>query len=243
MSRLSHVVAVSKGVKATSAALLTQAHQNAQKGDSLKGLNRTYQPIADGEIPKPPESTLVRYTAKQIVDEVQAGLVRLFDVTATQDYGNSVAFADVKVDGVVLVQAAPVSYLLFLEKQLVDLATFIRKLPVLDPAEAWEYDANTGHFRTPPVQTVSNKKVYRNHVKAAATERHAEQVEVYTEDVAVGHWSLVKFSGAFPATRVKELTERVTKLQEAVKVAREEANATDVADQRVGETLLGWLFG
>ena len=243
MSRLSHVVAVSKGVKATSVSLLAQAHQDAQKHESLKGLSRTYQPRDADEIPKPPESTQVRFTAQQIVDEVQNGLTRLFDVTATQDYGNAVAFADVKVDGVVLVSAAPVSYLLFLEKQLVDLATFIRKLPVLDSAEKWEFDTNSGHFRTAPVMTVSNKKVYRNHEKAPATDRHPAQVDVYTEDVPVGHWSLVKFSGAFPATRVKELTERVTKLQEAVKVAREIANATDVADQRVGETLLGWLFG
>jgi len=51
-------------------------------------------------------------------------------------------------------------------------------------------------------------------------------VDVYLEDVAVGTWNIVKFSGAQPATRVRELTDRADKLQQAVKYAREQANMT-----------------
>ena len=83
----------------------------------------------------------------------------------------------------------------------------------------------------------------RNHVKAEATEKHPAQVEVYYEDVAVGYWTTVKFSGALPAQRVNELLERVEKLQHAVKFAREEANGTEVTDQRVGDAVFGYLFG
>jgi|SRR5579859_1816336 len=241
-SKLSHVVAVSKGVKSAATATLTNAHHTAQRANLLSGISRTYQPIAEGEAPKPPESTRVQANAASIIEGIQETLVRLFDVTATVDYGNQAAKADVVVDGQLLVEGAPVSYLLFLEKQLVDLGTFVKKLPTLDQADEWELDPNTGHYRTPVVKTVSNKKVYRNHVKAEATEKHPAQVEVYTEDIPVGHWHTTKFSGALPATRVKELSDRVVKLQEAVKVARETANSTDVANQRVGETVLGWLF-
>jgi hypothetical protein len=35
-------------------------------------------------------------------------------------------------------------------------------------------------------------------VKAEATEKHPAQVEVYHEDVVVGQWKTVKFSGALP---------------------------------------------
>ena len=49
------------------------------------------------------------------------------------------------------------------------------------------------------MQTLRTKKVPRNHVKAEATEKHPAQVEVYYEDVAVGYWTTVKFSGALPA--------------------------------------------
>lgn len=242
MSRLSHVVAVHKSVKSAAAAGLTKAHHTAQASSSLTGISRTYQPLKDDELGKPPESTRVRYTAQQILDEVKDGLTRLFDVEATVDFGNTIANADVVVNGHTLIENTPVSYLLFLEKQLVDIGTFIKKLPVLDAADSWEFDANTGHYRTEPVQTTSTKKVYRNHVKAEATKEHAAQVEVFVEDGVVGHWSTVKFSGAFPATRVKQLSDRVTALQEAVKVAREQANATEVQDMHPGTVVLGWLF-
>jgi len=67
-------------------------------------------------------------------------------------------------------------------------------------------------------------------------------VEVYYEDVTVGHWRTIKFSGALPATRVNELLARVEKLQEAVKFAREEANNLEVEDVKTGEAVLSYLF-
>jgi hypothetical protein len=66
---------------------------------------------------------------------------------------------------------------------------------------------------------------------------------VYYEDVVVGHLRTVKFSGALPATRIKELLDRVDKLQQAVKFAREEANNTEVTDVKVGERVFDYLFG
>src|SRR6185437_6423737 len=133
--------------------------------------------------------------------------------------------------------------LLFLEKQLVDLHTFVQKLPTLDPSDEWEYNASADAYATPPVQTMRTKKIPRNHVLAEATKEHPAQVATYQEDVPQGTWSTVKFSGALPAQRVNELLSRVEKLQHAVKFAREEANSLDVTPQKVGEKVLGYLFG
>ena len=147
------------------------------------------------------------------------------------------------VDGKVLLSQVPATYLLFLEKQLVDMHTFIKKLPVLDPSEAWAHDASADCWATEPVQTTKTKKVPRNHVKSEATEKHPAQVEVYHEDVVVGNWRTIKFSSALPAKRVNELLARVEKLQEAVKFAREEANSLEVTEQKVGAKIFDYLFG
>jgi hypothetical protein len=170
-------------------------------------------------------------------------LTRLFDVTATKDWANTQAKADVVVDGQVLLSQVPATYLLFLEKQLVDLHTFVRKLPVLDAAETWTFDGSSDAWATEPLQTTRTKKIPRNHVKAEATEHHPAQVEVYYEDVVVGYWRTVKFSGALPASRVNELIGRVEKLQQAVKFAREEANNVEVEDQKMGEKIFKYIFG
>ena len=39
------------------------------------------------------------------------------------------------------------------------------------------------------------------------------------------------------------MLDRIEKLQQAVKFAREEANGADVTDQRVGDAVFGYLFG
>ena len=92
------------------------------------------------------------------------------------------------------------------------------------------------------MRTNRTKKVPRNHVKAEATEKHPAQVEVYYEDIPVGYWTTVKFSGALPAKRVSTLLERVEKLQQAVKFAREEANNAEAVDKHVGDRVFGYLF-
>ena len=190
----------------------------------------------------PSESAKVQVRAGEILRDTAAVLTKLFDVTATKDWANCKAAADVTVDGNVLMAQVPATYLLFLEKQLTDLHTFVKKLPTLDPSETWVFDSSADCWATEPVQTVKTKKIPRNHVKAEATDKHPAQVEVYYEDVTVGHWRTVKFSGALPGTTVNAMQERVEKLQQAVKFAREEANNLETENQKVGEKFFRYLF-
>jgi hypothetical protein len=242
MTKLNQIIAVEKGIKSRSFQELTDAHQSVQKPSLLSGIARTYQPKDEEGEQLPPESTRVQLRSDEVLRDIAVSLTRLFDVTASKDATNCVARADVKLDGEVLLGDVPVTYLLFLEKQLTDLHTFVKKLPVLDSAEAWSFNDSADCYSTEPVRTIRTRKVPRNHVKAEATEKHPAQVEVYYEDVAVGYWTTVKFSGALPAKRVSELLGRVEKLQHAVKFAREEANNAAVVDRKVGDKVFGYLF-
>jgi hypothetical protein len=243
MAKLNQIIAVEKGVKSGALRDLTDAHHGLQKPALLAGISRVYQPKDEEGEQLPPESTRVQIKADDVIRRTAAIMTRLFDVTATKDWANCSAKADVTVDGRTVLRDVPVSYLLFLEKQLTDLHTFVKKLPLLDAAEDWTFDESADYWRTGQVRTIRTKKVPRNHVKAEATEKHPAQVEVYYEDVPVGYWSTVKFSGALPARRVNELLDRVEKLAQAVKFAREEANGLEITDQRVGEVVFGYLFG
>ncbi|MDT0344718.1 DUF7873 family protein [Streptomyces litchfieldiae] len=242
MAKLNQIIAVEKGVKSKSQQDLTAVQHGLTKAALLAGISRTYQPKDEEGEQLSPESTRVQVKAEDVLRDTAKTLSRLFDVTATKDWANCAARADVTVDGRTLLADVPVAYLLFLEKQLAELGAFLRKLPVLDAAESWSLDPSTDWWKTEPVRTVRTKKVPRNHVKAEATEKHPAQVEVYYEDIPVGYWTTVKFSGALPARRVNELLERIEKVQQAVKFAREEANGMEVTDQRVGEALFGYLF-
>lgn len=243
MPKLNQIIAVEKSVKSRSFQELTEAHHALQKPALLSGISRNYRPKDEEGEQLPPESTRVQVKAEEIIQSTARILANLFDVTATKDWTNCEARADVVVGEQVLIKDAPVSYLLFLEKQLVDLNTFVRKLPVLDASESWSFDPGADCYATEPVQTVRTKKIPRNHVKAEATEKHPAQVEVYYEDVTVGYWRTVKFSGALPAQRVHELLNHIQKLQQAVKFAREEANSVEAKEQKIGEKFFNYLFG
>lgn len=241
MTKLNQIIAVEKGAKSRAFSKSTEAYQILQKPAVLAGISRTYQPVDEDGEQYPPESTKVQIKAGDLIEEVTAALTELFDVTATKDWANTTARADVVVDGETIVADVPVSYLLFLEKQLVDLHTFVAKLPALDPSDTWTFDPSTDTYATEAVQTTKTKKVPRNHVKAEATKEHPAQVEVYYEDIVVGHWRTVKFSGALPAQRINVLTERVEALQKAVKFAREDANNGDVERHDVAGAIFSYL--
>ncbi len=243
MPKLNQIIAICAGKKAQAHKAITEAYQNLQKTGQLEGISRTYKPKDDEGEQLPPEKKQVQLKTRDAIRGVVAALTELFDIVATQDQANCLARADVTVDGVAVLKDVPVTTLLFLEKQLVDMHTFVEKLPALDPGETWNYNPDVDHYASESYQTTKTRKVLKNHVKAEATKEHPAQVETYTEDVIVGYWTTVKFSGAIPAREKNEILERVRKLQEAVKSAREEANSMAVESEKIGAAVLHYVFG
>lgn len=132
---------------------------------------------------------------------------------------------------------------MFLEKQLTDLFTFVKTIPVLDPAEEWTKDLNSGLQKTAPSQTHRTKKTPKAIVKYPATPEHPAQTEMVTEDIIAGYWSQVKMSGAMPKPDKDGLMLSVNRLHEAVKTAREQANMADeVQIKNIGDAIFDHLL-
>jgi hypothetical protein len=240
--KLNQIIAVQAGKKSQAKESLTEAYHKLKKPDLLAGIVRTYQPRDEDGEPLPDERKQVQLKVNELIRQVARDLAEMFDVVATQDWANCQARADVAVDGRPLLTKVPVTHLLFLEKQLVDLRTFVDALPVLDTAEDWEYKPETDCYASRPSRSHRTKKVPRNHVKYEATKEHPAQVEMYMEDVWVGTWTTTKFSGSVPAATKNAMLDRVRKLLDAVKSAREEANGLEVQPQKVGAALLSYVF-
>lgn len=241
---LNQIVAVEKGVKSDAERKLTDALHLAQRETLFGGIAKTYKKKDDDGDDLPPESTRVQQDVESIIEAVGRALTRLFDVTLTKDVANCEAKADVVIDGLdgPLLTDVPVTYLIFLEKRLVDLRTFVSKLPLLDPAEDWEWDGTAGAWANNPTGTTKSKKVMRAFETARATDKFQAQVVTYQEDVIVGYWTTTKFSGRIKQERQDQLLDRIKKLSEAVKMAREKANTAVIIDQNAGEAVFGYLF-
>ena len=242
-AKLNQIIALVNGKKTRAEKALTEIYHNLKKPTMFEGINRTYQPVDENGETQPPENKQIQYRVNDAIKAAREVMVDMLDVTLTQDIANTRARADVVVDGKTVLKNVPVTYLLFLEKQLINLHTFVGSLPTLDPADRWSYSEESDCYVSERTFRNSTKKVMRNHEKAPATDRHPAQVEVYTEDVKVGEWNTIKFSGAITAKKKNDLVYRVERLQEAVKMAREEANNMEVESAHAGEAVFSHIFG
>jgi hypothetical protein len=243
MTKLNQIIALANGKKANCTKAITDIYHVVQKPDLFNGFERKYSPLdEEGEV-LPPEKKIVQATVQQSLEAAQEEFVELFDVIATQEFANCEAKSDIIVDGTVLAKDVPVTYMLFLEKQLDNIRNLVVKVPVLSSDTKWNKDENTGMYVTDVTFTNRTKKVPKAFVRSPATDKHPAQVDVFNEDIIVGNWNKVDFSGAIPASHRDAMLKRVEKLREALKFAREEANGMTVEYKSVGKALTGFVFG
>jgi len=241
--KLNQIIAVVSGKKNRCQKDLTEIYKKLQKSTLFDGISRTYHPSDEEGETFPAERKNIQYQARQAIIDAREALKDMIDVVATQDAANCNAKADVVVEGNTVLSDVPVTHLIFLEKQLTDLSTFISTIPTLDPSEKWEWDEVNDCHGSEPFFSNKTKKIPRSHVLYEATEKHPAQTEMYHEDVKVGQWRTVKFSGAMPAQEKNEMLQRVRKLGEAVKFAREKANGAEVKNVYYADKVFDFVFG
>lgn len=238
--------ALLSGAKTHAERDFTDLHRLSQAGPHLTGIRKSYQPYDEDGETLPPETNYPQVVVEDLFARVVQVLDRWFGLQFTQDRTNCEARADVVVDGQVLLPDVPATFLLFLEKRLIDLRTFVRKAARLDETERWavDQDARAGWYQSEPASTVRTKKLIRPFVKwepPTPEFKQDAQVDLVTEDARIGTYTTVKLSGAVPGARLRHLEDRVDQLVDAVKLARERANSTTAVD-RTARPLLDFLF-
>ena len=243
MPKLHQVVALVSGKKTRLEKEFGDWHKISQKADLFHGITRTYKPVEEGGETLPSEKKNAQSSVYEILGQVRNTLTDIVDLVATQEVGNTTAKANVVVDGNVLLKDIPVCVMLYLEKQLEDIRTFVEKLPTLDPAESWKKNVQGGYYELEEAQkTVRTKKVQKPIVLYDATDKHPAQTQLITEDVNAGVWTTQKIAKVLSSVEQKEILKRVGKLLDAIKVAREEANSIDVRQSNVAGPILDYVF-
>ena len=244
MAKLSQIIAIRTTAKARAHSAISELYKKIQKGALFSGFYKEYRPKDEDGEKLPSEAQRVQALSGHILLELDRSVTDLMQITARQDWTNAQAKADVIVGDKKLLEGVPVSYLIFLEKQLTDIHTFINGMPVLDPSEDWSMDDKSGLNRTREITTHRTKKVQKAIVMYPHSEHHPAQTQMVTEDVVAGHWVAVKLSGAMSATDKAKMLGKVDTLLYAVKSAREAANSVnEVPSPKVGAVVFGFIFG
>lgn len=241
--KLNQIIAVEKSLKERTHREYTGIYQSFKKPDPMQGFSRSYQPRDEEGEPLPGEVKHVQIKLSERIARIEEIMGALMDVTLTKEVGNTKAKADVVVGSKTLLAGVPISYLLYLEKQLVDLRTVLGDLPTLDPSDKWTWDEQQGFYKSDEVKTARTKKVTEFVIAAPPTSQHPAQVKEVTNDVFAGMWTVVKFSANMEPTEVLAITERIGELLKAVKFAREEANNLEVDQLKGGAPVFDYIFG
>lgn len=241
MPKLHQIVALVSGRKNAVHGKLTSTHRWNEK--AIAGAIRTYSPINEDDEKLPNEVNLVQEIVNDKVKSAIDSLVGYWDLVFIQERANTKAVADLSIDGQILMKSVPVSALMFLEKQIIDIKTFVENLPTLPMDREWKFDDNKNCFVTSPVQNIRTKKIKKVLIKYEATENHPAQTEAYDADVTVGTYQTVYLSSAIPVKNKTNLLERISKLIDTIKMAREEANTIEAQDSKEGQSIVNYIFG
>jgi len=240
--KLNQVIAIAEGAKKKRTKEISTLYHKLDAPTLFEGIQRDYHPVDDEGESKPREFKNVQFTAEEAISEVANITSDLVNVVHALDLGNTEARSDIVVDGKVIISNIPVVHILFLEKQMEDLRTFVSKIPELDPAETWTYSDDMNCYKSEMRESVSTKKVFKNHIKAEATDKHPAQVDVYTEDVIVGLWDTVKLSGHIKSYDKNNYLKKIDKFVTALKIAREHGNLQAVSISNIGRKIIGYIF-
>ena len=240
------IVAIVKDRKERWKKRATEVYQSFQKPDLFSGFVRMYKPMREDEAAVPTERKNPQQNVRKSLVTLREAMVQAFDTVLTQDEGNTLARADVRAEHkgrVLSLNNMPPTHLLFLEKQAADLLTLVQAIPVLDSADQWSDDPASGLYRSEVHATMRTRKVPKPIVLYDATKEHPAQTQLLAEDINVGQFENVKFSGAIPQDEKDGIVDRVLAFQEAVKRAREVANGTTVTDRAEADEIFQFIFG
>lgn len=244
MAKLNQIIAIEKGVKSQAHSKLTELYRAIQKIELFHGFNKEYQKNDEADQNLPKEGKRVTLTTDDALRTLERIKSEEYNVTARKDYTNCVAMADVMLDGNPLIKNAPVTFLLYLEKELTAIRDFVMHLPTQDPAEKWSKNDGTGLYESEVTSTHRTKKVTKPIVLYPATPEHPAQTQLIAEDVLAGYWNTKKFTGSMPQKEKEALLERVDSLLKSVKQAREHANMVDEVNiNDIGGAIFRYLLG
>lgn len=208
----------------------------------------SYKPAGEGDIVVESQLDLQSTVPRELV-WISEFLAKSLDVSYQLAEANTRARADVVLDEgePAMLSQIPATSLLELEKRCKELLDFVTKIPTLDPASGFAPDPSKGAgiFRARDDKRGRTKKVSKPMTLAKATDKHAEQVQLVTEDVIIGELTTMEWSGLLTTADKGDMLSRVEKLTRAVRKARSRANETnlDTTGMTIGTTLINYVFG
>jgi len=245
--KLHEVIAVEGELAGVNSRILTEtAATLSKKEDHFLAWHKTYEPKDEDGEKFPDEHHEMVTTVPDKLQYMFKQVVPYIDAVLQKERTNQDARADLEVDGVMIAEGLPATFLLGMETKLKEWRKVLDSCPTLAPGKSWQKDETKGKNvfvsehddkRSKTQKTVNHKVIVQ------PTEHHPAQVVEFTENIIVGWTSTRNWSGMITPAQKSDMLGRLDKLLRAVKKARQRANSTDLVKVKVGDAMANYILG
>lgn len=248
--KLHEVLAVESDLETTAKKVITEARNTfSKKHDHFIGVHKKLRMFDEQrqheEAGAEEHKELVTSVGGKL-KHVEKHTSRWFDALLQKERTNQDAKADLVVDGEVLLEDAPATWLLGMEKRLKLLRGVYEDIPTRAPGFSWIQDSERGAgvYRSEHLEKKDKTEKTMNHkVIVPATKEHPAQVEKWSDNVKVGVFEIERWTSMLSPAEKSRLLDRIDKLIRACKKARQRANQTDVVKLSVAKKLFEFIDG
>ncbi len=248
MVKLHELLAVDQNLKGQAQKCRLELQNTLEKKRHLfEEKRKTMTPLKEGAEPEIREQSDIQTTVRKEIAWLATIWQKALDASFAIDIANTQAKSDIVLDnGDILSKDVPATALLQLEKRVKEVIEFIKTVPTLDPAKGFteDPDREKGIYKAREVTKPSTQKVQQPLVLAPATDKHAAQVQLITQDVVVGHIQELEWSALITPALKSDLLANAEEVLRAVTKARSRANGQeiDVTTNKIGKVLLDYVF-
>jgi len=245
MGKQHELLAVVPSLKQTAYNLASEASKTFQgRHEHFSGLRKFYTPLEEGGNTFPEENKPRSTTVGEKLAWVCQNFAAYLDTEFSIDSTNCTATTPLNIGGI-KIEDVPVTFLMQLEKHLVQLRTMYARIPTLDANYEWNKDSKEGLgvFKTPVEKTFRTEKKSEVEIIVQPTDKFPAQTREITVDKRVGEWNTTRWSGMITTRQKSEVLRRIDTLLRTVKKARSEANNVDHKDVKIGEAIFDYING
>jgi len=192
----------------------------------------------------PEEHQEITTTVGERLSYTSESIKKLLDIMLQKESTNQLAVADLSVDGKILAENVPATFLLSLEKKLAEIRNMYSEIPTLTSGISWEKDETIGKgvFKMKfPEEKLKTSQFFEFQILVAATEHHPAQVEKWQTQKPVGKYVKNVWSGMLTSSDKSRYLGNIDRLLSAVKRARQRANATEVVNAQIGDKIMEFI--
>ena len=246
MEKLHEILAVEKSLEVVAKKLSAETARTFEKDNLFLGFVKSLEMFTEENAKlNTTDVQSLETTVDENINYIVKPLAKYWDNVLAKDLTNQQARADVVVDGAVLVEDVPATFLLGMETKLNELRKVYEHIPTLAPGIKWIPDvsnAKAGVFMTSDdIVSFKTQKESGFAVAYEATKEHPAQVSKEEKIVSVGKYSTVRYSGMLTPVEKARRLENIDTLIGAVKKARMRANSIEVVRDDVGRVLLDFI--